>query len=306
MSRSRMYIDNLALTMEINNVNTRNRIRAWIKQQRVSSTMIAFQDEAGKYDLCRRVVIYDEELNPLHLVIKTNPEPKHAIPFLYIEFNPNTATPQIWKQIKRIIKQLLPGSFPSVIERGTVAYIHVTYDILYPGKLPNLVVKMNTDSGEAPNGFKVTSSAFFDKCGDATKIVHDFSRNKNHPVGGSLILQPVDDATMITVTHGMDMDLPIAALTSVRNKFYDVGITDFTTVAPKEDAPEEEEDRFSLLLDSVQVRGERNALLMLPIEERSKYRGLIKSAKRRFINMERRWDRHWLKALTQSRLTQKP
>ncbi len=123
---------------------------------------------------------------------------------------------------------------------------------------------MGTDSGEAPNGFKVTSSALFDKYGDATKIKHDFTRNKRHPLGGSLTLEPLDDSTLITVTHGMDMDLPIAELMSVTNKFHDVGITDFTTVAPREDAPEEEGDRFHLLLDSIRVREKKKLCLCYP------------------------------------------
>ncbi len=70
MSSSRMYIDILAVTMEIDNVNTRNRIRRWFKQHGPSQTMITFKDEAGKYALCRRVVIHGDTVKPFHLVLK--------------------------------------------------------------------------------------------------------------------------------------------------------------------------------------------------------------------------------------------
>ncbi len=138
--------------------------------------------------------------------------------------------------------------------------------------------------------------SYFDKKGLPTAIHFDIRQPKDHSHFSNIKLTPELGDTLILLTHGMSFNMSVGELMDVENVFPNIHLQDYSTVVGGDDY------RFTLFLNSVRLRGQKEALSELPEELQQQYKAKLKTAKRCRFNMGERWSRKWLKILSKSHL----
>jgi hypothetical protein len=302
MTKSKLYIDLVTISLDVSDANSQTKIKVWLGQQKKSLTYIPFPDETGKYSICSRIVIKGGDGEDLNLTIKAAPKANQALPFVSIGWNPSAVTPSIWKQVLKVLENILPCTFSYLMEHGLVTYTQVRHDIIFNCPIQKLIVHAKPTSQSCLTNTKTNHKiqarpmSYFDKNGLPTAIQYEIRQPKDHSQFSKIILTPEVGGTLISLTNGMKLNMQVGELMNIENMLPDIYLHDFSTVVGSDDY------RFTLLLNSIRLRGQKEALTELPVKLQQQYRAKLKAGRRCRFDMGERWNRKWLRTLNQSLL----